>query len=85
MLRTMIPLYLRGMIFDTFSLGDIQVKHNVRDCWFENELSRFKIVIKKRLINGVIPYHKKHCRFKHSNYFNWSETLVIDKNGKKLC
>lgn len=75
------PLYKRCAVSDTLSFGRMQVVHNVRDCWYEQELQRFCIDTAQHLEKSSAPFNIKR-RFRRSCLFCWSESLLIYHEGK---
>ena len=76
----LMPLYKRGAIADTINLGEIQIVHNVRDYWYEQELQRFHVdtamhIEKQSNLNVKQKYYR-------ARIFNWTESLCVFINGK---
>lgn len=76
----LLPLYKSGAISDIFNADDIQVIHNVRDFWYEQELQRFNIETTPHLLKQSHPFNIKR-KFRFSILFNWSESLLIFHNN----
>lgn len=75
------PLYKRCAVSDTFSFGDMQVVHNVRDYWYEQELQRFHVDTAQHLEPQNVPFSVKRSN-RRPLLFNWSETLSVYHNRK---
>ena len=73
--------YCRSAISDAINIGDVQIIHNVRDYWYEQELQRFHIDTAQHLERSSAPYNLKQ-KFRRSSLFTWSESLLIFHNGK---
>lgn len=76
----LMPIYKRGAIADTINMGEMQIVHNVRDYWYEQELQRFHVdtamhIEKQSNLNIKQKYHRAHI-------FNWTESLCVFNNGK---
>lgn len=84
LLRALLPLYKRSVISDAVFLGSIQVFHNMRDYWYEQELRRFNIIVAPSNEKRSIPYCVKR-KYRHSRLFNWSDSIHIVHRGAKYC
>lgn len=80
-LVSLMPIYKRGAISDVMNVGDLQVIHNVRDYWYEQELQRFRIDTAQHLEKQSLPYNVKR-KYRRSCIFNWSESLLVFHDGK---
>ncbi|MCR4665215.1 MAG: hypothetical protein K5660_07605 [Paludibacteraceae bacterium] len=80
-LVSLMPIYKRGAISDVVNVGDLQVIHNVRDYWYEQELLRFRIDTAQHLEKQSSPYNIKR-KYHRSCIFNWSESLLVFHDGK---
>lgn len=80
-LLKLMPIYKHCAISDTMNMGDLQITHNVRDYWYEQELQRFRIDTAQHLEKSFVPFNIKR-RFYRSCLFCWSESLLIFHEGK---
>ena len=81
LLVRLLPLYRKSAVSDTFILENMQIIHNVRDYWYEQELQRFCIDTAQHLEKSSAPFNIKR-RFCRSCLFCWSESLLIFHEGK---
>lgn len=81
LLLRLLPLYRKSAVSDTFILEDMQIIHNMRDYWYEQELQRFYIDTAQHLEKSSAPFNVKR-RFRRSCLFCWSESLLIFHEGK---
>ena len=81
LLVRLLPLYRKSAVSDTFILEDMQIIHNVRDYWYEQELQRFCVDTAQHLEKSSAPFNIKR-RFCRSCLFCWSESLLIFHEGK---
>ena len=81
LLVRLLPLYRKSAVSDTFILENMQIIHNVRDYWYEQELQRFCIDTAQHLEKSSAPFNIKR-RFRRSCLFCWSESLLIFHEGK---
>lgn len=84
MLCRLMSCYKRSAISDTIHIGNIQIIHNVRDYWYEQELQRFNINTGQHLENEMLPA-KLSQKYNRSGLFEWSETLLLFHEGKSIC
>lgn len=84
LLLRLLPLYRKSAVSDTFILEDMQIIHNMRDYWYEQELQRFCIDTAQHLEKSSAPFNTKR-RFLRSCLFCWSESLLIFHEGKSYA
>lgn len=80
-LLRLMPLYKRCAMSNTIQMGDVQVVHNIRDYWYEQELQRFHIDIAQHIEKVETPMILKR-RYKRSELFNWTESIIVYANAK---
>lgn len=83
MLRRLLPLYRRSAVCDTIQLGEVQIIHNVRDYWYEQELQRFHIDTAQHMEKRNIPFHLNRKRHR-SGLFRWTEALLVFQHGQSF-
>lgn len=76
--------YKHSAVSDTIHFGKIQIIHNVRDYWYEQELQRFKIDTSQHMENEIMPA-KLSQKYHRSNVFDWTETTLVFCDGKSIC
>lgn len=81
MLRRLLPLYRRSAVCDTIQLGEVQIIHNVRDYWYEQELQRFHIDTAQHVEKRTPPFHLNRKQ-RRSGLFRWTEALLLFQQGK---
>lgn len=84
LLVRLLPLYRKSAVSDTFILENMQIIHNVRDYWYEQELQRFCIDTAQHLEKSSAPFNTKR-RYRRSCLFFWSESLLILHDGKSYA
>lgn len=84
LLVRLLSLYRKSAVSDTFILENMQIIHNVRDYWYEQELQRFCIDTAQHLEKSSAPFNIKR-RFRRSCLFCWSESLLILHDGKSYA
>lgn len=74
LLNWLLKKYSYGVINDTIILNEVEVRHTLRDEWFENELNRFGIDFAQK-IKATQKLSKR--KYHRSNFFSWKETLTV--------
>lgn len=68
--------YALGVIDDIVILNDVEVRHTLRDGWFESELSRLGVVFVPSVkTTSRLSFEKR--RYRHSWLFSWEEKLMV--------
>ena len=79
LLHLLLKMYAPGVINDIISMGDVEVRHTLRDKWFENELNRFGINFSPTLkTRKNFPFGKR--KYHRSRLFSWTETLTAERS-----
>lgn len=81
MLRRLFYAYRRGAVSDTIQLGNVQIIHNVRDYWYEQELQRFHIDTAQHLEKRSVPLYLNR-KLHRSVFFHWTVSLLVFYEGK---